>query len=118
MATPTSSIPDPAADNAPPVACASGGLLESAARNDVLNRLRRAEGQLRGIQRMVDEGEECMHIAQQISAVRKALDSAYVRMTVCFMEQELSAKMREGKGRPADLTQLLGNVETLLGKVR
>ena len=54
MATPTSSIPDPAADNAPPAACASGGLLESAARNDVLNRLRRAEGQLRGIQRMVE----------------------------------------------------------------
>ncbi|MCZ2097327.1 MAG: metal-sensing transcriptional repressor, partial [Anaerolineae bacterium] len=65
-----------------------------------------------------EEGEDCMQIAQQISAVRKALDSAYVRMTVCFMEQELSSKMRDGKGRPADLGQLLGNVETLLGKVR
>ena len=76
MATPTSSIPDPAADNAPPVACASGGLLESAARNDVLNRLRRAEGQLRGIQRMVERGEDCQKVAQQFSAVRRALDSS------------------------------------------
>ncbi|MCO5108911.1 MAG: metal-sensing transcriptional repressor [Burkholderiaceae bacterium] len=93
-------------------------LKDEASRTDLLNRLRRAEGQLRGIQRMVDEGEDCMQIAQQISAVRKALDSAYVRMTVCFMEQELSSKMRDGKGRQADLEQLLGNVEVLLGKVR
>lgn len=98
--------------------CTMTVLKDEASRTDLLNRLRRAEGQLRGIQRMVDEGEDCMQIAQQISAVRKALDSAYVRMTVCFMEQELSAKMRDGKGRQAELAQLLGNVEVLLGKVR
>ncbi|MCL4183866.1 MAG: metal-sensing transcriptional repressor [Burkholderiaceae bacterium] len=93
-------------------------LKDETSRTDLLNRLRRAEGQLRGIQRMIEEGEECMQIAQQISAVRKALDSAYVRMTVCFMEQELSGRMREGKARATDLRQLLANVETLLGKVR
>ncbi len=98
--------------------CTMTVLKDEASRTDLLNRLRRAEGQLRGIQRMIEEGEDCMQIAQQISAVRKALDSAYVRMTVCFMEQELSSKMRDAKGRPADLGQLLGNVEVLLGKVR
>ena len=104
--------------NATSDACTMTVLKDEKSRTDLLNRLRRAEGQLRGIQRMVDEGEDCMHIAQQISAVRKALDSAYVRMTVCFMEQELSTKMRDGKGRQAELDQLLGNVEVLLGKVR
>jgi len=98
--------------------CNMSVLKDEASRTDLLNRLRRAEGQLRGIQRMIEEGEECMHIAQQISAVRKALDSAYVRMTVCFMEQELSSKMRDGKAKAADLTALLDNVETLLAKVR
>lgn len=93
-------------------------LVDAKARTDLLNRLKRAEGQLRGIQRMVEEGADCMQIAQQISAVRKALDSAYVRMTVCFMEQELSTRMRDGKGRGTDLAELLGNVETLLGKIR
>ncbi len=93
-------------------------LRDVASRTDLLHRLRRAEGQLRGVQRMIEEGEDCMHIAQQIAAVRRALDSAYVRMTVCFMEQELSARMRDAKGRPADLSDLLGNVETLLAKVR
>ena len=93
-------------------------LRDETSRTDLLNRLRRAEGQLRGVQRMIEEGDDCMQIAQQIAAVRRALDSAYVRMTVCFMEQELSTKMRDGKGRQAELEQLLGNVEVLLGKVR
>lgn len=93
-------------------------LRDETSRNELLNRLRRAEGQLRGVQRMIEEGDDCMHIAQQIAAVRRALDSAYVRMTVCFMEQELTSRVRDTKGRPQDLSELLGNVETLLAKVR
>ncbi|HEY0879585.1 MAG TPA: metal-sensing transcriptional repressor [Zeimonas sp.] len=93
-------------------------LRDETSRTDLLNRLRRAEGQLRGVQRMIEEGDDCMHIAQQIAAVRRALDSAYVRMTVCFMEQELSSRVRDAKGRPQDLSELLGHVETLLAKVR
>ena len=93
-------------------------LHDETSRTDLLHRLRRAEGQLRGVQRMIEEGEDCMHIAQQIAAVRRALDSAYVRMTVCFMEQELSSRMRDAKGRAPDFGELLGNIETLLSKVR
>ena len=73
----------PESPAAAPVDCATGGLMEPGARTDVLNRLRRAEGQLRGIQRMVERGEDCLKVAQQFSAVRRALDSTYVRMTVC-----------------------------------
>ena len=76
-----------------PADCAPGGLMEPAARTDVLNRLKRAEGQLRGIQRMVERGEDCLKVAQQFSAVRRALDSTYVRMTVCLLEQEIGARL-------------------------
>ena len=44
-------------------------------RSDLLHRLQRAEGQLRSIQRMIEEGEECLAIAGQLSALREALDS-------------------------------------------
>lgn len=40
---------------------------------DLLTRLDRAEGQLRGIRRLVSEGAYCIDILQQISAVRGAL---------------------------------------------
>lgn len=93
-------------------------LRDERSRTELLNRLRRAEGQLRGVQRMIEKGDDCMHIAQQIAAVRRALDSAYVRMTVCFMEQELSGRLRDSKDGAHDLSELIGNVETLLSKVR
>lgn len=43
-------------------------------RATILARLRRIEGQIRGLQRMVDEGRDCAEIATQLSAARAALD--------------------------------------------
>ena len=93
-------------------------LSDDSARKDLLNRLKRAEGQVRGIQRMIETGDACLDIASQMAAVRKALDSAYVRMTVCFMQQELQARLAPDGSREADLTAVLGDVQTLLNKVR
>jgi DNA-binding FrmR family transcriptional regulator len=91
---------------------------DESARADLLNRLRRAEGQLRGVQRMIEAGEPCLDIAGQMAAVRKALDSAYVRMTVCFMQQELQQRLAPDARRQGELNEVLGEVQTLLGKVR
>jgi DNA-binding FrmR family transcriptional regulator len=41
---------------------------------DVIKRLRRLEGQIRGIQRMVEEGDECRNIVTQLAAAQGALD--------------------------------------------
>jgi DNA-binding FrmR family transcriptional regulator len=98
--------------------CLMSKFQDENARSDLLNRLKRAEGQLRGIQRMIEEGEACIDIAGQMAAVRKALDSAYVRMTVCFMQQELQARLAPDARREGELAAVLDEVQTLLGKVR
>jgi DNA-binding FrmR family transcriptional regulator len=98
--------------------CAMAVLTDEKNRTDLLNRLKRAEGQLRGIQRMIEEGQPCLDIASQMAAVRKALDSTYVRMTVCFMEQELGARLGGDAAMQARLGPMLDDVQTLLGKVR
>lgn len=88
-------------------------------RTDILNRLKRAEGQLRGIQRMIEEGEGCLPIATQMAAVRKALDSTYVRMTLCFMEQHLHQTLAQNApDGEAQLGEMMQEIETLLGKIR
>lgn len=92
-------------------------LSKTEARTDVLNRLRRAEGQIRGIQRMVEEGEDCHKVAQQFSAVRKALDSTYLRMTVCFMEQELESRFKPDAAQQEGLDLMMKDVETLLARM-
>ena len=92
-------------------------LTDDKTRTDLLNRLKRAEGQLRGVQRMIEEGQPCLDIASQMAAVRKALDSTYVRMTVCFMEQELQARMHPDAEQKADLDVMLKDLETLLARM-
>lgn len=96
---------------------ATTALMDNEARVDVLNRLRRAEGQLRGIQRMIEEGEGCLKVGQQFSAVRKALDSTYLRMTVCFMAQELEQTLAPDDAQKADLAVMMKDMETLLARM-
>jgi Uncharacterized protein conserved in bacteria len=49
---------------------------QAALKKDVMARMKRIEGQVRGIQRMIDEGKECEDILVQVRAVRSALRSA------------------------------------------
>ena len=44
-------------------------------KDDVLKRLRRIEGQARGLQRMVEEDQYCIDVLTQVSAMTKALQS-------------------------------------------
>lgn len=98
-------------------ACNPTVLTDSESRTEILNRLRRAEGQLRGIQRMIEEGESCLKIGQQFSAVRKALDSTYLRMTVCFMSQELESRLSPDEEQKADLSVMMKDLEALLARM-
>lgn len=55
-------------------------------------RLKRIEGQLRGIQRLIEEEAPCESIAQQLGAARRALDKAHHSMVGCLIESQLSAQ--------------------------
>lgn len=62
-------------------------------RRDMIVRLKRIEGQLRGIQKMIEEGAACEDVAQQLSASRKALDKAFYNMLACVVEHPASFGM-------------------------
>jgi CsoR family transcriptional regulator, copper-sensing transcriptional repressor len=47
-------------------------------KDDYLKRLRRIEGQVRGLQRMIDEDTYCIDVLTQVSAINKALQSVAV----------------------------------------
>ena len=50
---------------------------------DVINRLRRIEGQVRGLVEMIQSGRSCEEVALQMSAARRAMDKAFYRMMAC-----------------------------------
>ncbi|MGQ9925630.1 MAG: metal-sensitive transcriptional regulator [Chloroflexaceae bacterium] len=53
-------------------------------REDILLRLRRIEGQVRGVQRMVDEGRDCREIVIQVAAIKAALTSVNSQVLQCY----------------------------------
>jgi DNA-binding FrmR family transcriptional regulator len=59
---------------------------EAATRRALVLRLRRIEGQLRGVQAMIESGAQCEPVAQQLSAARKALDKAFFELIACAIE--------------------------------
>jgi CsoR family transcriptional regulator, copper-sensing transcriptional repressor len=64
------------------------------AKSDLILRLKRVEGQIRGVLNMIESDADCEKVAQQMSACRKALDRAFHRMIACMIQQSLS----EGDG--------------------
>ena len=53
--------------------------------DDVLKRLRRAEGQVRGVQRLIEEGADCTDVVHQLSAAQAALQRAGLRLMAAGM---------------------------------
>ncbi len=52
----------------------------SAKKEEILTRLRKIEGQVRGLQRMVEEDSYCVDLLTQIAAVKRAMDQVAVRL--------------------------------------
>jgi len=79
------------AKKSPPDTAVSAQLLSTAAgyrkdhERDMVNRLRRIEGQVRGLVEMIEGGRSCEDIATQMSAARKAMDKAFYRMMTCSL---------------------------------
>jgi DNA-binding FrmR family transcriptional regulator len=92
----------PATSAAPAVAPAASEATPSPAsayrsehQRDVVNRLKRIEGQVRGLIDMVEAGRPCEDVAQQMSAARKAMDKAFYRMMACSVMEAVSGSESE-----------------------
>ena len=62
-------------------------LKDPAKKKAILDRLSRIEGQIRGVQRLIDNDADCEKIAQQLAAARKALDKSFFSMVGCMIEE-------------------------------
>jgi CsoR family transcriptional regulator, copper-sensing transcriptional repressor len=90
--------------------------LPEARKAELLHRLRRAEGQVRGLQKLLQEGADCAKIAQQLLATRHALDSTYVRLNLSVAEQEIAREQPAAEA--AVVSQVLDRLQARLGRAR
>ena len=77
--------------------------------NDLLPRLRRIEGQIRGIMRMVEGRRYCIDIIQQLTAARRALDQVSLKVMNGHINTCVSdaIRRREGAGKINELMQTI-----------
>jgi DNA-binding FrmR family transcriptional regulator len=68
-------------------------------KKDVLLRLKRIEGQLRGLQRMVEEGVPCLDILTQVAAATAALKKAGMVIVQAYMEECLNKTQKESSAK-------------------
>ncbi|WP_181808877.1 metal-sensitive transcriptional regulator [Streptomyces shenzhenensis] len=61
--------------------------LEGADLKSVLNRLRRAQGQISGVIRMIEEGRDCEDVVTQLAAASRALDRAGFAIIATGLQQ-------------------------------
>ena len=68
-----------------------------------INRLRRAEGQIAGVIRMLEQGRECKDVVTQLAAVSRALDKAGFTIVASGLKQCL---LEGGDDAELDVTQM------------
>ena len=82
-----------------------------ASKQQLLKRLARVEGQVRGVTRMVEEDRYCIDVLTQISAIQAALD----KVALGLLDDHVRNCMRGGKGASEEQVQeLMGAVGRLV----
>ncbi|MEV6163696.1 metal-sensitive transcriptional regulator [Streptomyces sp. NPDC052052] len=90
---------NPTAPNPAPETSETVTVEDEVSARAVLNRLRRAQGQLAGVITMVEEGRDCRDVVTQLAAVSRALDRAGFKIVAGRMRACLTAP--EDGGTPA-----------------
>ena len=93
--------------SAPPSGTLPGaGSIEPDDLRPILNRLRRAEGQLAGVIRMLEDGRDCSDVLPQLSAVSKALSKAGFAIVASSLRECLAHPSGDGATDVASLEKL------------
>jgi DNA-binding FrmR family transcriptional regulator len=79
--------------------------IDGDALGDVIKRLRRAEGQIRGVIAMLEEGRDCADVVTQLAAVSKALDRAGFKIIATGLRQCVTAE-ENGEDPTIDVARL------------
>ncbi|WP_405743762.1 metal-sensitive transcriptional regulator [Streptomyces sp. NBC_01525] len=86
--------------------------LEGASLKAVLNRLRRAQGQISGVIRMIEEGRDCEDVVTQLAAASRALDRAGFAIIATGLQQCV-ADIESGAKSGEDTVQMRARLEKL-----
>lgn len=74
---------------------------------DLLKRMKRIEGQARGVQRLLEEGADCDAIVIQVSAMKEALSRVGVIASTCQLGKMIAEEVQAGGSGEKSLDEMM-----------
>jgi DNA-binding FrmR family transcriptional regulator len=90
------------------------GYIKAKDKEKIQNRLKRIEGQVRGIQRMVEEEAYCVHILTQLSSIISASEKVALLLLKDLVEHWVRESIENGKDADEKVEELTSAVERFL----
>jgi DNA-binding FrmR family transcriptional regulator len=90
------------------------GYIKAKDKEKIQNRLRRIEGQVRGVQRMVDEEAYCVDVLTQISSIVSAMEKVGAILLKDHVEHCVKESIEKGEGADEKIEELTAAVERFL----
>jgi DNA-binding FrmR family transcriptional regulator len=76
-------------------------------KNNIINRLSRIEGQIRGIRKMVEQDRECSKILEQMSSVRASIDAVGLLFVGCSLHTQIEEQVKAGLSKETIITETM-----------
>lgn len=80
--------------------------MDELAAKEIVNRLRRARGQIDGVISMIEDGRSCRDVVTQLAAASRALDRAGFKIVASGLRQCLTGEGGEGEMTTEELEKL------------
>lgn len=91
------------------------GYVKAQDRTALVNRMKRIQGQVRGITEMIEEGEYCIDVLTQITAAKRALE----KVSLVLVDDHLRGCVRHAatSGDQVEIDQKIEEINTLIGRM-
>ncbi len=88
-------------------------MINETVKENALKRLRRIEGQVKGLQRMVDEEQYCIDLVNQVNAIRRALEGVALLIMKRHVESCVAESIKGGEG-PCKIDELIKTIDRFI----
>gem|GEM_PF-1056575 len=75
---------------------------------EVLSRLRKIEGQVRGVQKMVTDCRDCGDIVIQLAAIKAAVNRVGITVLGCHLAEQIDSDLRDNRDLKDSLEEFMG----------
>ena len=90
------------------------GYIKAKDKDKIQNRLKRIEGQVRGVQRMVDEEAYCVDVLTQLGSIVSASEKVALLLLRDHTEHCVRGAIEDGEGADEKMEELMGAIERFL----